>query len=124
MIFTCPFCNAKAVLNASDCPSCGKKMTRNCPDCAETVAANATVCKYCGEALPALKEPVRPQGHPGIVFIEETKTRKKCCAGGRGLFWLIVLALAGFCVYAGVKSKQARISEPAKQQISYPKDLH
>jgi hypothetical protein len=112
MILSCPFCKAKADPAHSTCSSCGKVMSRACPACAETIASNSTSCKYCGEGVAPMKEPAPVKASldsardrdPGIVFIEETPRKKKCCAG-RTMFWLIVMALAGFCAYSAVKTK-------------------
>lgn len=103
MILACPFCKAKADAAATLCASCGKTMSRACPACAETIAANAVSCKYCGEASKPIAEKPAPSQHPGIVFIEPQR-RRRCCGAGRGMFWLITLALAGFCAYAAVKT--------------------
>jgi hypothetical protein len=120
MILACPFCKAKADPAVSTCSSCGKLMSRACPACAETIATNATSCKYCGEGVAAIQEPAPAKPDPGIVFIEETpRKRKKCCAG-RTMFWMIVLALAGFCGYSAVKSKVNCHRVPMKQQITVP----
>src|SRR6516165_5204822 len=104
MILNCPFCKAKADPAAIQCASCGKTMSRPCPACAETIAANAATCKYCGEAVPPAREPAAPmKSHPGIVFLED-RPRRNCCGAGRSLFWILVLALAGFCAYSVVKT--------------------
>jgi|SRR5688572_15755829 len=121
MILACPFCKAKAVPAVDTCTSCGKKMTRACPACAETVAANSTSCKYCGEAMAPTREPAPVKADPGIVFLEETPRKKKCC-GGRTMFWLIVGLLAGFCAYSAVKTKISchRHQAPVKQEMKAP----
>lgn len=129
MILSCPFCKAKADPAAVQCASCGKTMSRACPACAETIASNATSCKYCGEAVPAMKEP-QPltKSHPGIVFLEE-KPRRSCCGSGRSMFWILVLALAGYCAYSAVKTgmichrgrmERQQIQEKLKQQQQAP----
>jgi hypothetical protein len=105
MILACPFCNAKADPAAAQCASCGKTMSRACPACAETVAATATTCKYCGEGLPAPKEPAASKPNPGIVFLDEKPRKRSCCGAGRTMFWMMVLALAGFCAYSAVRTK-------------------
>jgi hypothetical protein len=121
MILACPFCKAKADPAVARCSSCGKTMSRACPACAETIAANSSSCKYCGEAVAPAREPAAPKADPGIVFIEE-KPRKKCCAG-RSMFWLIVLALAGFCAYSAVKTRiHCHRGDPVKQTIQAPAD--
>ena len=132
MILACPFCKAKADPAVSTCSSCGKVMSRACPACAETIASNAASCKYCGEGVSPLPEPApaakasfdAQDRDPGIVFIEETPRKKKCCAG-RTMFWLIVLALAGFCAYSAVKTKVSCHSHKAikamkEQKINIP----
>jgi len=121
MILACPFCKAKADPAKSECASCGMKMSRACPACAETIAANATSCKYCGEGVRPEKVAVAPKGEPGIVFIEPQR-RKRCCAGGRGVFWLITLALAGFCAYSAVKTRIccSHGNAPVQQDTSAP----
>lgn len=106
MILACPFCKAKADPAAVQCASCGKTMTRACPACAETVATNAATCKYCGEALPAFKEAAPAKaGNCGIVFLDEKPRKKSCCGAGRAFFWMLVLALAGFCAYSVVRTR-------------------
>ena len=120
MILACPFCKAKADPKLSTCSSCGKLMSRGCPACAETIAANATSCKYCGEGVAPMREAAPVKADPGIVFIEETPRKKKCCGAGRTMFWLIVLSLAGFCGYSAVKSKVNCHRVPVKQEIRIP----
>ena len=121
MILACPFCKAKANTASTTCSSCGKLMSRGCPACAETIAANSTSCKYCGEGVAPLQEPAPVKADPGIVFIEETpRKKKKCCGGGRAMFWMIVLALAGFCAYSAVKSNVSNCRQRVKQQITVP----
>ena len=121
MILACPYCKAKTDPARTECASCGKKMSRACPACAETIAANATSCKYCGEGVKLAKEPVAAKQDCGIVFIEPQR-KKKCCAGGRGVFWLITLALAGFCAYSAVKTRISccHREAPVKQETSAP----
>jgi hypothetical protein len=119
MILACPFCNAKADPAVARCSSCGKMMSRACPACAETIAANSASCKYCGEAVTPSRLPVAPKADPGIVFIEE-KPRRKCCAG-RSMFWILVLALAGFCAFSAVKTRiTCHRHDPVKQTIQAP----
>ena len=121
MILSCPFCKAKADPAALQCASCGKTMSRPCPACAETIAANAATCKYCGEAVPPAKEPAAPmKSHPGIVFLEEKTCRRSSCCGARSFFWILVLALAGFCAYSVVKTRAHLHEAQPKQQISAP----
>ena len=123
MILACPFCKAKADPAVSTCSSCGKLMSRACSACAETIAANATSCKYCGEGVAPMVEPAPVKADPGIVFIEETPRKKrKCCTAGRTMFWMIVMALAGFCAYSAVKSKVVCHRVPVKQTITVPAD--
>ncbi|HVR84555.1 MAG TPA: zinc ribbon domain-containing protein [Planctomycetota bacterium] len=119
MILACPFCNAKADPAAVECSSCGKTMSRACPACAETIAATAITCKYCGESVPVMKEPARVKSAPGIVFLED-KPRRSCCGAGRSMFWILVLALAGFCAYSVVKTKIHIRDAQQKQTISTP----
>ena len=119
MILSCPFCKAKADPAALQCTSCGKTMSRACPACAETIAATSTACKYCGEAVPAMKEPAAMKPLPDIVYLD-CKTRKSCCGGGRSMFWILVLALAGFCAYSVVKTKIHLRDVQQKQSISAP----
>ncbi|SRR5579862_3930824 len=119
MILACPFCNAKADPAAIQCTSCGKTMSRPCPACAETISATSTACKYCGEAVPPMKELAPVKSHPGIVFIED-KPRRSCCGGGRSMFWILVLALAGFCAYSVVRAKIHLRDAQQKQTISAP----
>lgn len=121
MILACPFCKTKADPAVSTCSSCGKLMSRACPACAETIAANSTSCKYCGEGVAAMAEPKPVKADPGIVFLEEAPKKKKCCAG-RTMFWLIVMALAGFCAYSAVKTKVSchRHIPVKEQKISIP----
>lgn len=119
MILACPFCSAKADPAAVQCGSCGKMMSRPCPACAETIATTSTTCKYCGEAVPAYKEPAAAKPNPGIVFLDE-KPRKACCGSGRSMFWILILALAGFCAYSAVKGKVACRTMQEKQQIHAP----
>ncbi|HZE96839.1 MAG TPA: zinc ribbon domain-containing protein [Planctomycetota bacterium] len=119
MILACPFCKAKADPAAIQCVSCGKTMSRACPACAETIAANSVTCKYCGEAVPVLKEPAPVKSHPGIVFLEE-RPRRNCCGAGRGMFWILVLALAGFCAYSAVKTKMMCHRLPVQQTAPAP----
>jgi hypothetical protein len=117
MILACPFCKAKADPAVSTCSSCGKLMSRACPACAETIAANSTSCKYCGEGVAPMAEPAPVKAETGIVFLEETPKKKKKCCGGRMVFWMIVLALAGFCASAAVKTKvSCHRHQPVKQQ--------
>ncbi len=115
MILACPFCSAKADPAATQCAKCGKTMSRACPACAETIAATATTCKYCGEAVP----PAPTKSHPGIVFLEE-RPRRTCCGAGRSMFWLLVLALAGFCAFSVVKTRAHMHDLQPKQQITEP----
>lgn len=119
MILACPFCQAKADPAAVQCGSCGKTMSRPCPACAETIASTSTSCKYCGEAVPAMKEPAPVKSNPGIVFLED-KPRRSCCGSGRSMFWILVLALAGFCAYSAVKGKIACRAMQERQKISAP----
>lgn len=105
MILACPFCKAKADPAAIDCASCGKTMSRACPACAETVAATSATCKYCGEALPAVKTAAPAKSAPGIVFLDEKPRKRSCCGAGRTMFWMMVLALAGFCAYSVVRAR-------------------
>lgn len=119
MILSCPFCKAKADPAAVQCASCGKTMSRPCPACAETIAANAATCKYCGEAVPPAKEAVPMKSHPGIVFLEE-RPRRTCCGAGRSMFWILVLALAGFCAYSVVKTKAHLRELQPKAPVSAP----
>ena len=121
MILACPFCKAKADPAVATCSSCGKLMSRACPACAETIAANSTSCKYCGEGVAAMAEPKPVKAEPGIVFLEEAPKKKKKCCAGRTMFWMIVLALAGFCAYSAVKTKvNCHRHVPGKQQITVP----
>src|SRR5262245_24578038 len=120
MILACPFCKAKADPAVTTCSSCGKLMSRACPACAETIAANATSCKYCGEGVAPMKEPAAAKATPGIVFIEETPRKKKKCCAGRTMFWMIVLALAGFCAYSAMKPRLNAYRVIEKQQITIP----
>ena len=106
MILACPFCKAKADPAAVNCTSCGKTMSRACPACAETVGATSTTCKYCGEALPAMKAAAPATcDTPGIVFLDAKPRKRSCCGAGRTMFWMMVLALAGFCAYSVVRAK-------------------
>jgi len=119
MILACPFCKAKADPAVARCASCGKTMSRACPACAETIAANSTTCKYCGEGVAPAREAAPAKADPGIVFIED-KPRKKCCAG-RGVFWIMVGLLAGFCAFSAVKTRiHCHRADPAKQSITAP----
>lgn len=122
MILACPFCNAKADPAATQCANCGKTMSRACPACAETIAATASTCKYCGEAVPPLKEPAPVKSHPAIVFLDE-RPRRSCCGAGRSMFWLLVLALAGFCAYSVVKTKAHMRELEPKHRISAPEKV-
>ena len=119
MILACPFCKAKADPAAVQCTACGKTMSRACPACAETIASTSTTCKYCGEAVPAMKEPVAVKATPPIVFLDE-KPKRRCCGAGRSMFWILVLALAGFCAYSAVKVKCQLRPAGEAQKISVP----
>jgi hypothetical protein len=121
MILACPFCKTKADPAVATCTSCGKLMSRACPACAETIAANSTSCKYCGEGVAPMAAPAPVKPDPGIVFLEEAPRKKKKCCAGRTMFWMIVLALAGFCAYSAVKTKvNCHRNQPVKQQITVP----
>ena len=119
MILSCPFCKAKADPAALQCVSCGKTMSRACPACAETIAATSTTCKYCGEAVPAMKEPAALKPNPDIVYLD-CKTRRSCCGGGRAMFWILVLALAGFCAFSVVRTRIHMRDAQQKETIQAP----
>ncbi|HEV3029257.1 MAG TPA: hypothetical protein VG457_16885, partial [Planctomycetota bacterium] len=87
--------------------------------CAETIAATSTTCKYCGESVPVMREPAPVKSHPSIVFLED-KPRRSCCGAGRSMFWILILALAGFCAYSVVKTKIHIRDAQQKQTISAP----
>lgn len=122
MILACPFCKAKADPAAVTCASCGKTMSRACPACAETVASTSTTCKYCGEALPAMKAVVPTKNAPGIVFLDEKPRKRSCCGAGRTMFWMMILALAGFCAYSVVRARIHTHHHPATIQQADPKE--
>ncbi len=119
MILACPFCKAKADPAAVQCASCGKTMSRACPACAETIASNATSCKYCGEAVPAMKAqaPAPVKGACDIVWVEEKARKRSCCGAGRSMFWILVLALAGFCAYSAVKTRMVCHRAQVERQL-------
>jgi len=124
MILACPFCNAKADPAAATCTSCGKTMSRACPACAETVAATSKTCKYCGEGLPAMKAPAPAACNPGIVFLDDKPRKRSCCGAGRAMFWMLVLALAGFCAYSVVRTKIHVHQRPAATQQAPAEQWH
>jgi hypothetical protein len=69
-----------------------------------------------------MKEP-QPltKSHPGIVFLED-KPRRSCCGAGRSMFWIMVLALAGFCAYSAVRTRMICHRAPVQQtQTDAPK---